>query len=626
MYTTTSGIKRSFYAQTGQFQFGVDIMLDNTTGLLNFGLSGSGVSNLNFLLSGGKIIEPGGKFLSSYSAGNQVSISGNCDTQNYDILINKYPFLYNNLLSTGGFYNYIYLNPKNTTLSYNFYINGETPNLTVSSITGYSGDLLELGYIVNNNPGIPLRIFSGVLVGFNSGANSPFYFSGVSTGDIVNTGYYYIFPNGGLSLGGYTGTLQLTTNGGSFFYPVGINISGSTAFESNSVIINGPQLIFHNNTQQYTANIFSSVGLPFYISLNSVSGTGNFFTNIEVVSGYNKIISGFIVNSGTIYQSITGKGTGIGGQANNTGSGFCSGQVGGTLQYATGIFTWVTPVTVSGYGTGAHYSGIGTGTYNYPSTGKIVNGSGTYSFNNSIKGNIKNLQSVGPTGYIHGTGGIFYNTPQPFDKLYVNNSTFAIVNGFSYVGITGLTGYLNTNTGIHLVTSIISGGFVILSGVLGAKSDGVLFTDVSNAGNMFVIGSQIIGGKDLGVGQNLTSIGNISGYVNMVLTGSGIYSQKVSGYISGSGNIIDYTKTFTGSWNLSTGSSPAVQTSYLVRNFTSNNFSRYSNNFPVTYINSTNFIKVAYSNNNDIIPDVSILVISGKNTNFTQSILITGYS
>jgi len=623
MFTTT-GLKRIFYGQTGNFQFGCDFTVDNYTGTMNFGLSGSGVNNINFLFSGGKIIDNSSRFIQNYPINSIFSLSGNLNSGSYDIFYNGNPISYNNNKST-GIYNYFYIKPNNVNTTYNFYLNGDTPNLTISNINCSTGDIVATGTIINNK--LPIRIYGGRFSNFNSG-NSIFSLSGVSTGDLSSPsiGKFYILPSGSSSIGSYIGNLQLTTNAGNLTYPITINITGSPNVVENSIILNGQENIFANTVQLYTANINSNIssGLPILVSLSHISGSGDYYKYIDIFSGWSGNISGFIQNQGIISQLAIGIGSGTGGQLNNLATGFASGIITGTTQFATGIFVWDYSLLVSGYGTGTNYSGIGTGLlYDYI-LGPISNGSGTYFYNSYITGTTGNLRSLNATGFIHGTGAIYYNTPSNFDKLYINDNNTAIINNFSYFGMTGLTTYINNNTGTHLVTAINDGiNTITLSGIRGAATNVSLLVDDTNLGNMSLSDSSLIGGRDLGIGNILNS-NLFTGFLNQTFTGSGYYTQFASGTINGSGRVLDHIKTFTGSWNLLTGASPFNQVDYLLNNFINNTFSTYQNNNPINYVNSTSYININYINTKDQNNDVAMLTITGLGFDTGISIQITG--
>ena len=116
----------------------------------------------------------------------------------------------------------------------------------------------------------------------------------------------------------------------------------------------------------------------------------------------------------------------------------------------------------------------------------------------------------------------------------------------------------------------------------------------------------------------------ITGFLNQTFTGSGNYSQNTSsGYVYGSGYILDYIKEFTGLWNLFTGLT-FNQTEYRANNFYNTGKNKYLNNNPIWYIDSSAFINVSYDNPWDTIKDVALLTVSGYQSNSGISLLITG--
>lgn len=620
MFNLSTRTKKSFYNQTGNFQFNINLIADSLLGGINFGVSGSG-QKINFNCSSGKIIDNNGKFISIYNTNEQFSISGNVTSGSYDYFINGFPVSYGNSKSSSGF-NYFYLEPYNINCQYNLFINGERPVLSTNPINIFSGNPIGSGFIINNSL-FPIKIFSGSFTNFSS--DPPFTLSGLFTGDLNNSGVFYINQSGGDSVGNYTGNLQLFTNGGTFNLNSIINITGSPSQLEYSLSLDGPNVISDGGNQLYYSNIqyLSGSGMGLLVSLEYISGSGNFYTSIPVTSGFSGNISGYISNFGILNQFKTGIGTGIGGQLNNSTTGFVSGYISGDLQYATGTFVWPYSVLVTGYGTGVNYSGLGTGIQSVQITGTIISGSGIFSFDNSVTNSISSLKSVGATGYIHGTGSISFNTPVSLDKLYVGSQSNAIIFGFHYSNITGLTNYLNANTGTHLVTAINNGvNTVTLSGIYGASTNAFLGLDISNAGNMSISGPSLVGGLDLGVGQNLVS-SIATGYINNIFTGSGYYMGTGQGSIDGSGNVLDYTKTFTGTWNLFTGV-PFQQINYWYQNYFNVNKDKYLNNLPAYYINSTAYTNVSYTNPFDNLVDVALLRVSGYNLNSGLSILISG--
>lgn len=636
MFSTTTGIKRSLYSQTGNFQFQTDLVLDSVMGFVNIGVSGfiSGnvPSRIDFLFNSGKIWDNNRRFVGIYNSNSLVSISGNITSEKYDYFINSIPIVYGNHKSTGT-YNYIYINPVNVNCEYNMLVNGEQPNLSISNIDCFSGAAAGSGYITNNN--LPVTIFSGRFTNFSD--NLPFSFSEIFTGQLNKdeSGVFYVYPTTGGSVGLYTGNLELTTNGGILLYNSNINITGSPIVYNYSFDLNGLDYIIKNNTQSYYSNIEcnSGSGIPIVVSLEYYSGSGSNYTGINVISGFTRTISGYIVKSGYLISgnSVTGIGTGMGGHYNNTGTGFASGYISGNLQYATGSFTWPYPsLLVSGLRTGVNYTGIATGLNNVIVAANIVGLQGTYLHNTNFTGNSANvLYNTGVTGYIYATGKIYYNVPEDYDVFYIKTKDIAhsITKYTDYTTIDDLETYINTNSSLFSVNALKdTANTIALSGFYGQVSNSYLLSgETTNVGTMTFSENYLTGGVDLGVGAVVfnTSL-PFTGHLNHTFTGSGNYSQTISGYITGSGIVLNYRKTFTGSWNLFTGND-LEQVNYHSGGLYNVAQTKYLNTGnPAYYIDSMASIYVHYNNPYDNISDIAILRISGLNFNTGLYIYITG--
>lgn len=377
MYSTSTGIKKSFYSQTGNFQFKTELIVDTLLGGVNLGVSGLASGNIstsiNYYCNSGKIIDNNNNFVGIYSPNQVFSISGNVKSGRYDYFINDVPIAYNNYKNTGT-YNCFYINPSNISCDYSLYINGEIPNLTVSNISCWSGDLAGTGYITNS--GLPLIIYSGGYSNFST--NLPFSFSSIFTGLLNNgeSGAFHIYPqSNSASVGLYTGKMELFTNAGTLLYDTIINITGSPEVVTYNFNLNGLNYIVQNNIQLYTSDIeclFGS-GIPIVISLEYYTGSGQYFY---------------------------------------TGSN------------VTGTFTWPYSTLVSGYGTGIGYSGIGTGTFNYIQTGTIFDGSGIFLFSGYKTGNLTPIIENGGTISLITSGAVTGFVNNIFTGSGINNKTF----------------------------------------------------------------------------------------------------------------------------------------------------------------------------------------------------------
>lgn len=638
MYSTSTGIKKSFYSQTGNFQFQADLSVDSLLGGVNLGVSGLKSGNIptviNYFCNSGKIFDNNNKFVGAYTPDETFSISGNIKSGRYDYFINNNPISYNNYKDTGT-YNYFYINPNYISCDYDLYINGEQPNLSVTNITCFTGDYAGTGYIINNR--LPLIIYSGEYSNFST--NLSFGYSDIFTGqlNIGESGAFYIYPTSE-SAGLYTGKMNLFTNGGTLFHNTVINITESPVNTNDyNFNLNGLDYIIQNNTQLYTSDVealFGS-GIPIVVSLEYYSGSGNFYTDIDIISGFSRQISGYIFNSGYLISgnSVTGIGTGSGGYLNNTATGFVSGYFSGNLQYATGSFTWPYSLNVTGYRTGINYSGIATGFHNMIVSRTINSGSGTYNYSGLLTGNsTQNLYNVSGTGFIYPTGKIYYGVPQPSDLVSITavNPGFPSMNNAyfdsTYNTIDELVDFINAS---NIATGFKDTPNTIM--ITGLYPDSItqqtlLTIDPYNAGTMTVSDYYLVGSVDLGVGQSVFSDNlPVTGLIaNYKFTGSGVYYQNISGYISGSGNIIDYTKTFTGSWNLFTGQGED-QVNYYSGGLYNIEKNKYlDTDHPVYYTDSTAIINVEYINPYDSLSDIAILKVSGLNLNTGISLYITG--
>ena len=638
MYSTSTGIKKSFYSQTGNFQFQADLLVDSLLGGVNLGVSGLKSGNIptviNYFCNSGKIFDNNNKFVGAYTPDETFSISGNIKSGRYDYFINNNPISYNNYKDTGT-YNYFYINPNYISCDYDLYINGEQPNLSVTNITCFTGDYAGTGYIINNR--LPLIIYSGEYSNFST--NLSFGYSDIFTGqlNIGESGAFYIYPTSE-SAGLYTGKMNLFTNGGTLFHNTVINITESPVNTNDyNFNLNGLDYIIQNNTQLYTSDVealFGS-GIPIVVSLEYYSGSGNFYTNIDIISGFSRQISGYIFNSGYLISgnSVTGIGTGSGGYLNNTATGFVSGYFSGNLQYATGSFTWPYSLNVTGYRTGINYSGIATGFHNMIVSRTINSGSGTYNYNGLLTGNsTQNLYNVSGTGFIYPTGKISFGVPESNDLVSitaVNPGFPSMDNAYynsTYYDIDGLVDYINAS---NIATAFKDTSTTIM--ITGLYPDSItqqtlLTIDPTNLGTMTVSDYYLVGSVDLGVGQSVFSDNlPVTGLIaNYKFTGSGVYYQNISGYISGSGNIIDYTKTFTGSWNLFTGQGED-QVNYYSGGLYNIEKNKYlDTDHPVYYTDSTAIINVEYINPYDSLSDIAILKVSGLNLNTGISLYITG--
>ena len=625
MYTLPStSFKRGFYSQTGNFQFSSTVQLTSNYNSLEFGLSGSGQSNINFLLSNGKVYDASGRFVEVYNANDIVNISGNCTQYSYDYFINGYPLAYG-LSKSFGIYDHFYFKNNGVTGGYDFIINGQQPKLTVNNIVCNSGDSSVVGSIVNMD--LPVNIYSGVLTNYTSGSltgQSSFGFSGVPTGILTYSENFAIYPLPN-STGINSGTLRLYTNGGNFDYPFQINISG-TQTSNFSIDLSGPNTISNGRHNNYTSSIIADYYIPISVSLQYISGSGEWYTNIPISSGYfGNIISG-ITGSGIATQYVTGFGSGFGGFYNLMATGLASGIISG-LAYATGDFIWNYPNIIytglgytsyiqnyTGYYTGVYssnytglFSGLGTGITPAPYTGY---------YSNNYTGN---YIDVGLTTNYSGQYTGFYT------GMYTGMTTGISTgqSGYYYGEYTGQ--YTGCYTGSYIETFISNGTGLISSNLIsGTILNGSGYYNYN--GNIYSNYSPVysVGNTYLPTGTPLTLFKNSTGKLVNTFTGvnSGI-SIPVSGNIYGSGNVLNYTKNLTGIWDLTTG---AIGQSVDFRQSGWYSGGKYINPpmYSPSFLNGILLSNITYTNNYDTNHDIVLLTISGYGTNSSVNITITG--
>ena len=154
------------------------------------------------------------------------------------------------------------------------------------------------------------------------------------------------------------------------------------------------------------------------------------------------------------------------------------------------------------------------------------------------------------TGYVSITG------LQHGDYFYIGVESTPLVKGLQFTNETGLVFYLS-GAAEHKVSSFFSGEYVYLQSLSsGFDGNGIFVRSGNcNAGFLWPYTELLTGGSGIGTtGQIIYPIGQpYTGYISIVLTGSGNYVQPLSGNAAGA---FQYTRTFTGSWDFLTGVDP----------------------------------------------------------------------
>ena len=457
--------KRYLYPQTGIIDYQASLSFDNIVGVSSFGFSGeSGNNSIEFSAKSGKFYlnESGNSlFLQSYSAGDQVFISGNISPKTHDLFYNNSPLFLGRPKST-GLLNLFYVNSQNVNTDISLNINGDTPNFYYDPFESFfSGQSIPVQ--ITNQSAFPFKIFSG------NSLNDNFTLSGANNVSVASSYTLYLNANN-FSNGNQSIPIELFTDFGT--QNLLFNASGQSLDGLEFYLLFGPNIstILDGNVNSYTIACRSSTGVNLKLDLSYVSGsTGKYYSPIQSTGLYTGNASGFIsgsgyvssLNTGTVYfnNPLTGVETGL-------GSGILS-----KFIYSSGAITGTYQASITGLGsglilsslTGTGYTNVNINTTITPQGGLVnlqgitgigtgidVNGSvvsGVISNGNATvfvpyTGSLNGVQVVIPSGSyenINFTGDLLYYTGQI--------SKFYNITGVTYVTGEIITGLLQGDFG-----------------------------------------------------------------------------------------------------------------------------------------------------------------------------------
>jgi hypothetical protein len=453
---TTNQFKSiNFLNQTGDFNYNLNLKVNNSTGYFEFGFSGA--NKLTFKSQYGKIKDSNDNIIIGYVANRDFKINGSIISGKETLTIDD-TLIYSNIPNTGYNFNYFYLNPIGCSLDYNFSLTGGytelSSTITTPKIKDYNIVVDDknnpfvtktlTGILVNQNPNLEVKIFSGVattktdtysLYGF------PITFN--------NTGTYLINSNTGIdALVNDTFDALFYTNFGNIIKT--ISISGEVIplfflfFDVSPAISGFPNVqtgydqIFVNTPKDYSLSYGYVSGANVQLSLSYVSGlTGNVTGFLSATGKFNGTLSGYLTGSGYISSYVA---TGVlfsGGNdfLNNieyvTDSGFYAQQFKVATGYSKGDYV------ITGYGLGSGYlyeSVFATGkvrvlvTGNVPYVGGLTIGVNPYPFIGTGIAYDQNNSGFTATGIVDG---YFPNFAQ---LLYTGALTGVILSSAQYSG------------------------------------------------------------------------------------------------------------------------------------------------------------------------------------------------
>ncbi len=611
-------VKRNFYTQTGNFSFGMNCTVDNTTGVYHFGVSGSQTNQVvDFRLEGGKMYYQD-QFVHTYRSFEDFYVQAEFSSGQANVSKNEAPLLYGNAKTT-GLYDYFYFNRANASLGATFDLNISGNSFPLYQITsqGYlsvSGQQSVTGYYLNQSA-YPIRIFDSSIL-----AVQPYTF-GKLAGNITSAN------SGSFAYTGDFSTIDITqpiittfnTNFGdqeilfsiidARSFDAFVQLTGPTSFTFNSSSVMNRDVSYLNFSGGVTSNGFNT-DLTFV--LGYVSGSG-YFTDL---TGYSIPAIGNFRESGYVtglVETPTGNWT-------ITGTGWATGA-------ATGFFSGMG----TGIASGINYTGLATGYMTGRATGFIHQNSGTVILTYPLVGSGLTAIPITPTGLLYATGYIDVSlladgdqfriirpngTDYELDPLAMLTANYFPIDppncsegpgGTTYdTDFPTPTDLIECMSGFSAlgVNGVYDGGDLIYftATTLGTFGNGIAITGLSLSDQLPGTGYMTGGHNGVEPMMPVVLIGQpYTGAFPITLTGSGSYTVNQTGQY-----YLPYVKTFTDSWQLSTGAGAGSLIS-----FTAVSPTLYSGNGtfpPNSFVN----MQVTYVPSGST-PDGAYLIVTGAN-------------
>jgi len=284
--------------------------------------------DLNFQFTNGKIFDPTNKLIYTYNANENIKLSGNINSSGYDYYINDY-YLSNTSSKNYAKFDTFYLNTSGCIASTELYINGDRPSYKLDFNNFYYVKENITGF-VSGDPNLKFKIYSGeIIYPLNSNFNinvipsnqdiSNQKYTIVVTPDLDTTKQLYLDKTGNFIFGLYTnfgkisGVFELNsqyfTTG--YIYDFNINKNSETFFTQPGQVntdfyVLGVDFVFGNETGSYSID----KNLSFLFEYAS-GYTGLFTEEININTGINTTLTGFISGSGYLSKTFFVTGSGI---------------------------------------------------------------------------------------------------------------------------------------------------------------------------------------------------------------------------------------------------------------------------------------------------------------------------
>jgi hypothetical protein len=611
-----SGANYRKIQEKNDYNFFLDASISNTTGNAAFGFSGSG-EKFTFDFVEGRIIDPSNRYTFSYNSGN-FQLSGVVNDQNYNYFINDETVAFSGV--------------KNNFKADRFFVDCTGCNLNVDNL-------------IINGSGATTFTFQNM--------HQPLGDSGHFTGQIVvndsEFGKFDIF-SGEVLNSDLTGLFSILT-------------TFSTGIESTGILgVSGIQNIENQTPYNFEAILYTSFGEV--VKTFDISGTTPFYQpSLSLTLAGSSVESGGSPNltkdldylaSNTLFTGSPIYATGLPINVKLSYSGGFTGQITGAL---TGVqildsgvnYSNIFPpeIIVSGNGQNAIVTGVVATNGSLTGVNVLIGGSG-YSQNPTIL-----IYSGVNSVTVNDRGYGYFSSP----VVEFNGGTQGGVDATATVNVdTGVVSSISVNsagtryTGVPVI-SVIPGlsGVTLTSSGSGYLSEPTVFItngggsgaaisaltgDPNSAFSGFITGFNLISG-----GSGYTGIPSVvvsGGSPNITGSGNAVLSSGFSGTVnmfsgaSASGLVGNYTKEFTGVFNLLTGSGDAYYNFRNAGQITSDNLSytgesiffKENSDLQIGVESEIN-IKIQNYNYYDSLPMIALLTVSGSGSQLS-TLEVTG--
>jgi hypothetical protein len=518
----------------------------NGTGIAEIGFSGEN-NILKFTFNNRRIFSPSGKFIGSYNTGQQLTLKGFIDTNNYQYFIDN-DLLANRVNKPNFHIQKFFINATGTSVS-------SEVQLTCADIPysiNIDSNFLALGRLsgsLTNNSNINFKVFDSAISYFRSNSN---LLSGIITGT-VSGNQALSFSLADLNTSRFdsevAGQLTLLTTIGEINTPLITNrVSGL------DIIVNTLSTSSDNTT----------LSVPF-------DGSGNIANTFTYTPTTNKQILNFFIDSINLHGQTQIKNAIIKFEPVYPlqGSGYRADYVTGFTLSSSGEYLYPPRAMFTGY---YYVSGLDI------NPGSVILSSG-------CSGNLPVI-FTGAGG--NGASGIFINQKTLLNNIYdVGINTYYLPQSFSM--LSGGTGYLGTPTAI-LQTGIYNNCYDVAAKY---GTNLYVYTPFSGHGILVPAASYLTGVVLYKTG--LVSGGAITGYIltglEITNPGSGynsLYIPKIS-FLRQSGDTLTKNATgvffmkttgfynFSGQWSIQTGVSN-TGLAYMIGQSGTGYFNSFQNN------------------------------------------------